>query len=134
MPLKKSSFFTQIISSKLFIITGIAVLIFFGVSLSKEFARRVEISQRVSSLNSEISSLEKRNTDLTALIDYLKSESYREREARLKLGLKKPGENIIILPEDNNVNTSTDSIESTASNADVQSSSPQKWWQYFFKN
>ncbi|MFH1366602.1 MAG: septum formation initiator family protein [Patescibacteria group bacterium] len=134
MPVKNRSFFIQIISSKLFIITGFAVLVFMGVSLSKEVVRRVEISTQVSSLENEISSLEKKNSDLSELIAYFKSESYREREARLKLGLEKEGEQMIILPKDYLIN-SAQGVNSGTEGSDLINEAPasQKWWNYFFK-
>lgn len=134
MPVKKRSFFLQIISSKLFIITGFAVLIFMGVSLSKEVVRRVEISSRVSSLENEISSLEEKNADLSELIAYFKSESYREREARLKLGLEKEGEQVIILPKDSLTNKAF-GINSDQSGPGSKNETPaqNKWWNYFIK-
>jgi cell division protein FtsB len=134
MPLKKRSFFIQVISSRLFIVTGLAVLIFLGVSIGKELTRKVEVTQRVSSLKNEIASLEKRNTELSDLINYLNSESYREREARLKLGLKKEGEQVIIIPNSSleNQQEATDSSGQSTETKDSQSAA-KKWWNYFFK-
>jgi cell division protein FtsB len=134
MPVKKRSLFIQVISSKLFIITGFAVLIFMGVSLSKEVVRRVEISSRVSSLENEISGLEEKNAGLSDLIAYFKSESYREREARLKLGLEKEGEQLLILPKDSLANdglgANSDQSGTAAKNEALPAS---QWWNYFFK-
>lgn len=134
MPLKKRSFFIQVITSRLFIVTGIAVLIFLGVSIGKELTRKVEIKQRVSSLKNEIASLEKKNTELSDLINYLNSESYREREARLKLGLKKEDEQVIIIPDTSlqNQPEAADTSDQSAGTKDSLSAT-KKWWNYFFK-
>ncbi len=137
MPLKKrKSFFLQVINSKLFIVTGIAVLVFLGVSLSKEVIRRHQISERVKSLYEEIDQLDKSNTELSDLIDYLKSESYREREARLKLGLQKEGESVVILPKNINENAIENSNQITirdSSSPGTELNNIEKWWDYFFK-
>lgn len=134
MPLKKRSLFIQVISSRLFMVTGFAVLIFLGVSIGKEITRRVEITQRVSSLENEIASLENKNTQLSDLINYFKSESYQEREARLKLNLKKEGEQVIIIPNDslNNESVTADNPDQSSGTASSPSSA-KKWWNYFFK-
>jgi len=134
MPLKKRSFFIQVISSRLFIVTGIAVLIFLGVSIGKELTRKVEVTQRVTSLKNEIASVAKKNTELSDLINYLKSESYREREARLKLGLKKEGEQVIIIPNTSleNEQETADTLDQSSETKDSQSAA-KRWWNYFFK-
>lgn len=135
MPLRKrKSFLIQVISSKLFIVTSLAILIFLGVSLSKEIVRRLEISQRIQNLKSEINEVEEKNIELSDLIDYLESESFRERELRLKLGMRKEGEEVIILPKNLNTNGEEEG-EATPEEVlkNVNQSFPQKWWDYFFK-
>ena len=132
MPARKSFFF-PIISSKIFIFASIAVLIFLGVSLSKEVARRYEISKRTEKLKAEVSRLEQENTQLSQLIEYFQSESYREREARLKLGLEKEGETLIILPNVDSEETKAEAKESSQSSESQNVKPTQKWWNYFFK-
>ncbi|MDZ7798334.1 MAG: septum formation initiator family protein [Patescibacteria group bacterium] len=136
MPRKRKSPFIKIISSNLFIVASIAVLIFLGVSLSKEMIRRHQISQRINSLESEIEALEESNTELSDLIDYLKSDEFREKEARLKMGLKKEDENVIVVPNLNtneNINKSTKLANNSNQAAEnIEFSNLKKWWRYFF--
>ena len=78
--------------------------------------------------------------DLSELKTAMQTESYIEREARLKLGLKKPGETVIVIQDEANVSaTQTWSdpndplgyvIEGDQTNVAV--ANPQKWWYYFF--
>jgi len=136
MPRQRKSPFIKIISSNLFIVASIAVLIFLGVSLGKEMIRRHQISQRINSLESEIEKLEESNTELSDLINYLKSDEYREEEARIKMGLKKKDENVIVVPNLNsndNINQSAKLAGNTNQiSENKESSNLAKWWYYFF--
>ena len=136
MPQKRKSLFFSFISTKLFIAAGLAVLLFVGVSLGKELVRRHQISEKAKSFEAEIQRLEESSTELAGLIDYLKSESYQEREARLKLGLQKEGETVVVIPKSELDPASYDREQGTgpASSAKTEDlSNIQKWWRYFFK-
>ncbi len=63
-------------------------------------------------------------------IEYLKTNSYREKEARSKLGYKSPGENVISLPLDSPDDKVADSPE-----GEVVISTPnyRLWVAYFFE-
>jgi len=130
---RKKSSFLHIISSKLFIATSIAVLIFLGASLTKEVIRRRQISTRINNLKEQIKELENSSVELSNLIEYLKSEEYQEKEARLKLGMKKPGEKVIVIPSSNE-DILNDNQNSLADNIGEENiSNWRRWWNYFFK-
>lgn len=57
-----------------------------------------EINQKIANLKIEIEEIKKQSKHLENLIVYYGSNIYREVEARRKLGLKKPGETIVPLP------------------------------------
>ena len=57
----------------------------------KSAIRKAEVSKQIQGLRSDIRSLESRNEQLARLIDYFKTDEFKEREARLRLGLQKPG-------------------------------------------
>ena len=47
---------------------------------------------------------EKSNLDLAKLLDYFKTRSYLEREAKIKLNVRKPDENVVFIYEDEKEN------------------------------
>jgi len=100
------------------------------VSISKNFTRSREIKGDVSGLEEEVKRLEGRNQELGKLLDYFNTDAFVEEQARLKLGLQKPGESVIVIPEeekkDGETPVGTKNKERVATN-------PQKWWDYFFK-
>jgi cell division protein FtsB len=123
-----STKFWSIVTSRIFfIIAGLALL---GVStgIVKSVVRRVEVEREISALKNDIKSLEGKNEDLAKLINYFQTPEFKEREARLRLGLQKPGENVVVIPGlgENGpgvTNTSTESIFVP---------NWKKWVNYFF--
>ncbi len=59
--------------------------------------RRAELIFQIEDLEKEIQGLEKRNQELKAGFSQLSDEDYLEKEAREKLGLKKPGEEVVVV-------------------------------------
>lgn len=55
------------------------------------------VRREVDNLNQKIAETEKELSELKKLGDYFKSAAYLEREARLKLNYKKPGENVVFV-------------------------------------
>lgn len=117
------------VTSRFFLLTAVILLLIVSYSIVRSFIRRSEIEREVSSLQVEISKLKERNEQLSKLINYLGTEESKEKEARLQLGLQKPGENVVIIP-------SSDSPEnsSNSTNADEEEnvSNLFLWLKYFF--
>ena len=91
------------------------------------------INKELANLKNEIVQLQEEGRRLTYLIAYLGTESFKEREARRKLGYKKPGEQVLALP--NSILeelTPGQANESTGEAQPPQSTNPQKWWEFIF--
>ncbi len=78
--------------------------------------------QKLSNMEEEISSLKNQ-------IAYYRTATFKDREAREKLGYRAAGENVLILPIDKNEEKSVDS-----GLVDVMVEKPNYilWWEYFF--
>ena len=139
--LKKTSgeFKKKFFSSRLLLFAALLVLIGVAISFSKVTYKRYQLRKEIERLKTQIENLEKRNQEFSSLVEYLKSESFLEKEAREKLNLKKEGEEVVVMPpkigEDRETNqgeinekqaTSTQEIPKTESNF-------LKWWRYFFR-
>lgn len=108
---------------------------FFAIGVSREVFRGQQVRQQVRRLQQKIAVEEERHTQLADLISYLSSQTFQEREARLKLGLKKPGERVLVVPGNNdNVNSiDGDAAQTTTGGtASAATTNPGRWWQYFF--
>ena len=118
--------FKDFFNSKLFLIVLILILFFSSLSLFKELKKRNEKGKEMISKEEEIMKLEEENKRIEEIVSSEGTDFLKEREARLKLGLKKPGENVmIIIKQAEGKTVGTSSQEKTESNL-------IKWWRRFF--
>lgn len=125
----------RILSSKVLLLISLFILIYFSVNLIKEVINRRDLQREVNKLQAEIDGLEGRNKELGSLIEYFKTMDFVEKEARLKLNLRKPGEHIIIVPEEKEEDTKPEGQVSSLIKAEIKTASnPQRWLNYFFES
>ena len=122
-----------ILTSKIVLVLGIVILIFFSISLVKEIVRKAEIDNEIAELEKEIEELESTNTELADLIQYLNSTSWQEKEARSKLNLQKPGEGVIAILDLPTNGTEIEETVNTEETSEENVSNPTKWFKYFFE-
>jgi len=123
---RKKSIFPDLLFSKFFLIFCVIAFLAVLFYLAKGTIRTYKVNTEIAELEQEIAHLENQNDGLAQLISYLKSDTFIEQEAKLKLGLKKPGENLVVIPqmgETQKIDTEKTSGEQT---------NPAKWWAYFF--
>ncbi|MFH1565208.1 MAG: septum formation initiator family protein [bacterium] len=131
---KPKSFWQRIFYSQIIIFAGVFFIIIFSIGTSKRIARKNQINKETEQLQAEIDRLLSNGKELNELLSYLNSNDFLEEEARTKLGLKKDGEQIVII----NNNRSKDA--ETANNLSkiyhpaepCQKSNQEKWRDYFF--
>jgi len=131
MPKRTKNRKFKFLSSSYFIILGVIILILISFALAKEILRRREINQQITQLKDEISRLGGENQELGNLITYFRTKSFQEKEAREKLGLQKPGEKAIAIPQTIQGEERASVLEK---NEEENLSNPKKWWLYFFKS
>ncbi len=91
------------------------------------------VKQRVAEIEMEIGELKIEHQRLSNLIAYYQTETFRELEARSKLGLKKPGEIVIAVPE-NADEPLEEKLRQPKDDPDQKPETPNyiKWWEYIF--
>jgi len=108
------------------------ILILICWAITQNLSRQKMVSEESKRLEKEILELEKQNLELSSLIEYFASQEYIEKEAREKLNLGKPGEKIVIMPQEQKNNemlvNNEEEKEQDFKNAFL------KWWKYFFGN
>ncbi len=130
---KQTGTWKRFLGSRMLLVFEIAVIVLFSVALAKEIIRRWEVRTEITKLEDEIEQLETQNAELSGLISYFQSDYYKEREARLKLGLQKEGESALSLPVIQNSDSETEDGSGTPIAArSGDTTIPQKWWNYFF--
>lgn len=134
--------FKRILTSKPVLIVEAIIIIFFAFNVGKEVLRRRALADEVRKLEADIGRLEQNKSELAALLDYVKTDTFVEAEARSKLNLAKDGEKLVLVPE-------IDSLPAPASAGEVLVSlggepvvaaAPKpkpnivRWWDYFFEH
>lgn len=132
----KSDLRTKIFSSKIFIVCVFIALALIGKVTAKEFYQKYQIQKEISSLEEEIEKVEESNKEFSRMIEFLKTDSYLEREIRLKFNFQKPGEKAVVISKE-----SRDVFQKTQENDEAiiseeknqkRISNPRKWWNYLF--
>lgn len=65
----------------------------------KEKKNQNKTTGNINALEQEIAKLQGQNSDLSSLIEYLRSDEFVDREAREKLNMQKPDEKVVLIPE-----------------------------------
>lgn len=118
--------FLDLLKSKL---ATIALILVFGAVAfvtTELYMQKRQVDSEIARLQEQSNNLNRDNQQLSELIKYLDTQEYKEREAREKLNLKRPGEEVVVLPED------TGNGQVASVNIDIPN--PQKWFNYFFSN
>ena len=131
MPSEKPSILRRLLHFRyLFLVNG-AVLLLLGFAFGREYVRNREIRTMITQLQDKADALEARNLEISRLGDALQTESAIEREARLKLGLKKPGETVVVVQRDPDAELRP-AKDPNAFDPSKPIANPTKWWFYFF--
>jgi cell division protein FtsB len=129
----KGKLFTGLFLTPYFFTLGcLVVLAAIIVPVYNNARQRLDVNNQISDLQRQIASLESSNADLTKLETFLQSDQFAEQEARMDLGLKKPGENVAVIENPDQAPTA-DNPYSAGDNSE-KNSNPVNWWNYFFGN
>jgi len=131
---EKSNFIKKLIFSNFLILISCFFIIFFSTNLIRDFINKRQLNREVTKLEGQLASLTEKNKELKELSIYLASQDFIEAEARQKLNMKKPGEEIIIV---SNQSTSTYEEKNSNENNEIilkKLNNIHKWWNYFFKH
>ncbi len=118
--------FWSVVTSRVFFVLALLALVGIGVGVGKSMLRRWEVEHEIGALQTDIHALQGKNEELSRLINYFQTPEFKEREDRLRLGLQKPGEQVVVIPGLGQGSTTT---------ADTPGSSEPNWRQwlrYFF--
>lgn len=106
---------------------GAMIVVYLIVMLVQTVKKNYDLGQQAKVLEAETSLLKAQAEDLTYNIQYYNTDSFRDREARAKLGLQLPGENVVIIPR----SSATPSPGNDTSDASRRSPSHFSQWLNF---
>jgi cell division protein FtsB len=115
----------------LFLMANLAVLLVVGVATVRESYRGWTVDNEIQNLELKAQALEGQKMQISTMAAKMQDTSYVEREARLKLGLQKPGEHVVVLEGVSATQTVWNlDIVNQPTPSDTMSN-PQRWWRYF---
>ncbi|MFH1142861.1 MAG: septum formation initiator family protein [Candidatus Uhrbacteria bacterium] len=138
MPAPKKSFIRRILELRMFLLVNLLILFFLSLSFGREFLRDYQIQREINNLRADAESLEARNFEIIDFNTELQTQAYLEEEARLRLGLGDPGENLVIIINDDGeqvIGSEVNSEQLITHNSQLttlKASNPQRWYYYFF--
>ncbi|HCP08210.1 MAG TPA: hypothetical protein DIT25_00180 [Candidatus Moranbacteria bacterium] len=89
---KEKSFFVKAV-----LFFGIVALLFISYEIYKEVYRKKQIQNEIEKLQNEAKKISQDNVLTQERIAYLESRDYKEREAKDKLNLQSPDEEVVII-------------------------------------
>jgi len=92
----------KIISSRITLLGLFFILILITYAIVKNSGREKIVSDSTAKLSQKIQAIEKENGELAGLIKYFSSSEFVDKEAREKLNMIKPGEKVVVVPQENN--------------------------------
>lgn len=121
---------------KIFLLLVFVALIFVCISIFKETYRKNQVKKEIAALQEEAQRINKDNAEIKEKIAYLESPEYQIKEAKDKLGLQNPEENVIVVKP----NIEKEPMEDLSENKNSENipkieeiPNHIKWWNYFFK-
>ena len=106
---------------------GAVIIVYLLVILAQTVKRNYDMNRQVHELNGQIELLKEQKDQLAYNIQYYKTDSFREREAREKLGLQLPGESVIIIPQKSPQATTSPKTEAKVKVETSSKSNVQQW-------
>lgn len=138
--MRKRSGIVKIMSKRSFLIVNLGLVLLVGWGFAGEFVRNRNVQEEIEKLEQQTDNLIVRNQGLAEQMERYSGSAILEREARLKLNLKKPGESVVIVHEMDR-GAATVSVES-GGEVSVTNTIPGtqdelesfliKWFNYFF--
>ena len=107
-------FFLILLGSLILIVVG-----FLAISNFRMSQKRAVLNSRIEQLKEEIREAEAKKQQLQAQLNQSSDEAHLEKEAREKLNLKKPGEEVVAV------------LPFTEENKPKQTEKPKQWWNPF---
>jgi len=110
----------------LLLIFAVIVGLLLAYNSAKKIASYRGTSQKITGEQAKLEQLRQENAELKQELEYKKSDKFAEGEIRNKLGLAKPGEEVFVVPKEDERLTANDKSRDERSNL-------EKWKDYLFE-
>lgn len=113
--------------SRLFWLATVPLLVLALIGLGRAYYQDYQVAQEIRALQDQVSQLQKKKIESAALLSYVMSPDFVEERGRTELNLKKPGERVLVIPQEHRAT-------GTMANGPLpesKASNPVRWWYYF---
>lgn len=125
--------------SKVIIIFSLAAVILISVPLVRKINQKKALDKEIAELTEQAERIEQKNSNLSEVIDYLQSNTFAEKEARLNLDMKKTGEKVLVVKNEADEGAEKKDLQSVFIVSGLENlpestktSNKQIWRDYFF--
>lgn len=102
----------KILSSKLFTIFLVLLIILLGFSVARIYNLRLNMERENEGLQAKTEEMKKNNESLEKFLANLSNPSFLEKQAKIKLNYKLPGENVVFVYPEKSVDKAATPSES----------------------
>lgn len=119
-----------------FLAVNVALLLIIGISAARETYRGWSVENEIKALDAQAVQLEGRKLQLAKVIDALSSPEHVDLEARARLGWKKEGERVFVIPgyEAASSSLKVNTIMPMEIPAEPIVSNPERWLKHFLRD
>jgi hypothetical protein len=116
----------------------IGVIIFLGIRIFNIFKIKYDRELEKQALIKQVERIKQETASLESIREYISSSAYQEREAKQRLDLKKPEEEVVMItPGSITANLSNDELISILRDPKAEKripaqTNPERWWAFFF--
>lgn len=120
---------------RLVLIVGFFVVAYMLYNLTVSIYENYQIEKHITEFEARNAELKEENEQKLADFQYYTSEEYVEKVAKQNLGLINPGEQVVVIPDEDLIVLSQDAEEQrVAEQIRASWSTPKKWWKFFFSS
>ncbi|MEY4744450.1 MAG: Septum formation initiator [Candidatus Parcubacteria bacterium] len=123
----------RLLGLKRVLVANLVVFAVVGWGFSGEYIRNREAQKEVDRLKAQADELEAKNAEIADLGKRASTADVLEREARLKLNLRKPGEQVVVVEAGPGLAAGGNPVPARAVGQGKPSSNLARWWKYFFR-
>lgn len=126
------------IKNSIITIALIGVVLFLGVKIFDIFKIKYDRELEKQALLKQVERIKQDTVSLEKVKEYISTSAYQEREAKQKLDLKKPGEEVVIItPGSITANLNNEELVSILRDPKAEKripaqTNPERWWAFFF--
>jgi cell division protein FtsB len=116
----------------------LGIIIFLSFQIFSIYKIKYERELEKQALLKQVEKIKQDTVSLEKIKEYISTSAYQEREAKQKLDLKKPGEEVVMItPGSITANLSNEELISILRNPKSEEripaqTNPERWWAFFF--